>query len=56
MEGERKGKINRLSLEYPQLGLILACNPGMCPERKSNPGPFGLWDNAQSTEPHQSGL
>ena len=30
-------------------------NPGMCPEWKSNPQPFRLQDDAQSTEPHQSG-
>ena len=33
----------------------LACNPGLCPAWESNWGPFGLWDNAQTTKPHQSG-
>ena len=32
----------------------LICNPGICQE--SNWWPFGLQDNAQHTEPHQSGL
>ena len=30
--------------------------PGMCPDVESNWGPFGLQDDAQPTEPHQSGL
>ena len=34
----------------------LACNPGMCPDRESNQGPFALWEDAQPTEPHRSGL
>ena len=29
---------------------------GVCPDRESNQRPFSLWDNAQPTEPHQSGL
>ena len=33
----------------------LAHNPGMCPDRKSNQGPFGLQDSVRSTESHQSG-
>ena len=33
----------------------LACNPGMCPDWESNPWPVGLLDDAQPTEPHQSG-
>ena len=31
------------------------CNPGMCPDKESNQWLFGLWDNAQPTEPLQSG-
>ena len=34
----------------------LACNPGKCPDWKSNQQPFGLQARAQSTEPHQPGL
>ena len=33
----------------------LACNPGKCPDQKSSQQPFDVWDNAQSTEPHQLG-
>ena len=35
---------------------VLACNPGMCPDREWNRRPFGLRDGAQPTEPHESGL
>ena len=34
----------------------LASTPGMCPNRELNREPSILWDNAQPTEPHQSGL
>ena len=30
-------------------------NLGMCPDRESNRPPFTLWDDAQPTEPYQSG-
>ena len=30
-------------------------NPGMCPHWESNQQPFTLRDDAQPTEPHQSG-
>ena len=43
--------IDQLPLTRPQLAL----NPGMCPDRELNWQPFGLWNNAQSTEPPQSG-
>ena len=33
----------------------LAHNPGMCPDGESNWWTLGLWDNAQPTEPYQSG-
>ena len=33
-----------------------AHNPGMCPDQESNQQPFALWDDAQPTQPHQSGL
>ena len=32
-----------------------ASNPGMCPDWESNRRPFSLWEDAQATEPHQSG-
>ena len=31
-------------------------NPSMCPDQESNWQPSALWDEAQPTEPHQSGL
>ena len=31
-------------------------NLGMCPYKESNRRPFGLWDNAQPTQPCGSGL
>ena len=34
----------------------VALNPGMCPDWESNQQPFSLWDGAQPTEPHWSGL
>ena len=34
---------------------VLACNSGVCPDRESNKWPFNLQDDAQPTEPHQSG-
>ena len=33
----------------------LAHNPGMYPDWKSNPQPFGLKASTQSTKPHQPG-
>ena len=33
----------------------LACNPGVCPDQKSNWQLYGLQDNTQLTEPRQSG-
>ena len=33
-----------------------ACNPGMCPDQESNQQHFALWENAQLTEPHRSGI
>ena len=32
------------------------CNPGMCPDWESNQRPLALQDDAQPTEPCQSGL
>ena len=34
----------------------LVHNPGMCLDWELNQQPFGLWDNAQATKPHQLGL
>ena len=34
----------------------LVRNPGMCPDRESNPRPLDPQASTQSTEPHQSGL
>ena len=60
-EGERERNIN----VQEELRLVASCtpptgdlarNPGMCPDQKSDQQPFGLWDDAQPTEPHQSGL
>ena len=61
-EGERgreilmwKKNIDRLPLAFtPARHQTL--NPGMCPDWESNWWPFALWDDAQPTEPHQSGL
>ena len=36
--------------------LLLACNPGMCPDWESNQQPFASQASTQSTEPHQPGL
>ena len=33
-----------------------SCNPGTCPVLEWNWQPFTLWDDTQSTEPHQSGI
>ena len=55
-EEERERNINVwLPLTRPLLG-DLAWNPGLCPDRESNPQPFGSKAGTQSTEPHQPGL
>ena len=53
-EGEREGEKHRKHQHPPRTG-DLACNLGMCSDRESNWRPFGLWDDTQPTEPHQSG-
>ena len=60
-EGERKGEKHWCVREM-SIGCFLdapaghlARNPGMCPDWASNQWPFALWDDAQPTEPHQSG-
>ena len=55
--GRKRGRetpISCLSHTSPNWGP--SCNPGMCPNRELNPGPFGSQAGAQSTEPHQPGL
>ena len=47
-------EISITSLHVPNRGL--ACNSGMCPDRKLNWQPFGLWDDAQPIEPHLKGV
>ena len=57
-EGERERKRNTDVREkhwlfaFPNALRDLTCNPDMCPDQELNQQPFGLWDNAQSTEPH----
>ena len=46
-ERAREGNINWVSLTCPK--------PRMCPAQESNQWPFGLRDDTQPTEPHQSG-
>ena len=45
---------DRVASRMPPFGNV-ARNPGMCPDWESNPRPFSLQGNAQSTEPHQLG-
>ena len=45
-EGEREREKHRL----------VDWGPGLRSQQESNWQPFGLWDNAQSTKPQQSGL
>ena len=42
--------IDWLPLAHPPAD-DLAHNPGMCPDQESNQQPFGLQDDAQTTEP-----
>ena len=53
-EGREKERERNVNVWLPPTG-DLACNPGMCPDWKSNGWPFGLQDGTQSTEPHQPG-
>ena len=46
--------ISRLPLVH-SLTVDWTCNPGMCPDQELNQRPFALRDNAQPTEPPQSG-
>ena len=53
-EKERERNINWVPLPCAPAG-DPTCNPGMCPNWELNQRPFALWDDAQPTEPHQSG-
>ena len=54
-EKERERNIDRLPLARA-LTWGQACNPDMCPDLELNWWPFAGWDDAQPTEPQQSGL
>ena len=60
-EGREKERERNISVQNTNL-LPLShlhpetCNPGSCPDQESNQGPFALWDDAQPTKPHWSGL
>ena len=54
--GEGKERERNSSVWLPLIRLILAHNPGMCPDWESNPQPFHLLASTQSTEPHQPGI
>ena len=51
---ERNTDVQLVALCTSPIG-NLACNPGMCPDWESNLQSFGLTDDAQYIEPHQSG-
>ena len=62
---ERKEKRGREASMCKRNWLVASCmlrtrdlahNPGMYPDRGLNQQPFGLWDDAQLTEPQRSGL
>ena len=53
-EKEWERNIYQLPLTGPPLGTWLL-NPGMCPDQELYLWPFGLRDEAQPTEPYQSG-
>ena len=56
-KGERESKKHPcvVASHVPPPG-DLACNPGLCPDWKSNQRPFGSQAGTQSTELHQPGL
>ena len=53
-EGDRERETSISYLDALQTGTKSATT-GMRPHWESNQQPFTLWDNAQPTEPHQSG-
>ena len=55
-EAEREGDKHRLVASHTPLTRHLSHNPGMCPDWELNLQHVVLQDNAQSTEPHQSGI
>ena len=55
-EGRERERDRNIDWSYTPPTGNLAHNPGMCPDRELNWPPFGLWDDAQPTEPCQSGL
>ena len=63
-EGKEKRKERNINVQEKHRSVAshtspvgdLACDPGMCPNWKSNWRPFGSQASAQSTEPYQPGL
>ena len=53
-EREREKHQGVVASQVPSTG-DLACNPGMCPDWELNWQPFGLGNNTQTAEQHQSG-
>ena len=61
--GEREGEKHQCEREtpigcllyMPQYSIDRTRNPGMCLHQELNQQPFALQDDAQPTEPHQSG-
>ena len=59
---ERGGREKERERNIDQLPLVCAPtgdrtrNPGVCPDRESNLGAFGLMDDTHPTEPRRSGL
>ena len=59
---ERGGREKERERNIDQLPLVCAptrdrtWNPGVCPDRESNLGAFGLMDDTHPTEPRRSGL
>ena len=57
MEGEREGEKHQCVVASGAAPTgDLACNPGMCPDWKSNQQPFDPQTGTQSIDPHQPGL
>ena len=54
-EREKKGETHWLVASHTLPAGDQACNPGMCPDRKSSRGPCSLQASTPSTEPHQPG-
>ena len=54
-EGREKARERNTDMRSAAPTRDLAHNSGMCPDLESNQQPFGLWENTQTTELHQSG-